>query len=91
MIICMDCQIEMRVKKNGRPLESMAHFGAYQLFMSDEYECPGCGKLVAFIDRTQKPVAEHYEPSYRRTRESLETKQYPIARFWASLNDKGAA
>lgn len=83
VIICPKCELELRAKKNGVPVESMADFGSYQLYMADLLYCPSCG-LEIIAGLSPKPLAEHHQPSYAET----VLRWRPVARYWASYSEK---
>ena len=43
----------------------------YQLWSSDEYECPNCGAKVAAIN-SSAPIAEHWQPGFERAKRAAE-------------------
>jgi ribosomal protein L37AE/L43A len=84
MLICVKCQLQMRVKKNGFPLVAMAGRDAYQLWSSDLWECPSCGASIANPATT--PIAEHFQPEFDgAVKTSLANG---AAQFWVTAKDR---
>ena len=74
-MICVQCGLFMKMKKNGVPFEegmpisdSPTGWGPYKLWMADLYKCQGCGTEI-IAGAGQEPLAEHYEENYERARE----------------------
>jgi hypothetical protein len=44
--ICIFCQREYIIKKQGVVVVEIASFGPYKLWNADLKECPGCGHLM---------------------------------------------
>lgn len=87
VIVCTNCNLQMRPKKIGLPLELMTTDGPYQLYMSDKFFCENCGHEVAA--GIGKPLAEHFEADYAAHRESYNTQQDgPVVRYWATQREK---
>jgi hypothetical protein len=62
----------MRVKKNGVTVEELLEDGApYKLWSADLLECQDCGVEV-IAGFAIRPLAEHYQPTYRDVREKRE-------------------
>jgi hypothetical protein len=54
----------MRVVKNGVTVEELLEDGRpYKLWDADRWQCPDCGAVV-ITGFGQRPIAEHWEPSY---------------------------
>ena len=68
-ILCVNCQIELRPKKNGVDVLTMSHQPApapptpYQAFQADLYRCPGCG-LEVVAGFALHPWGEHYQEDF---------------------------
>lgn len=87
-LVCPDCQIEMRPKTLGVPVESMATFGPYKLYAADLYVCPGCDKKV-LTGFQNEPIAHHFEQDYNSIVSSYRRNaNRPVARFWANKQEK---
>lgn len=82
-IICPKCELELRPRKNGVPVEAMATFGPYQLWMADLFACPECG-LEVVTRFAPLPLVEHYEREYAAQRE----KYPPVCRFWINAQER---
>jgi len=83
MIVCMNCQRQMRPKKNGFPIiETIEGGSPYKLFDSDLWECQDCGITVAFISPAQQPISEYWKPDFQKTCNSFaaEAKAKPWTR-----------
>ncbi|MBA7474258.1 hypothetical protein ES707_09606 [subsurface metagenome] len=63
--ICAECQIELRVVKNGVTVIDMAWQPPKPavLISADLFECPVCRKQIV-SGFAQKPLAEHYEDKF---------------------------
>jgi hypothetical protein len=86
--VCPKCELEYKPAASGIAAESMAPFGAYQLWSADLWECPGCHTQVVFRF-APTPIAEHFDPGYADALKFFAGK--PHVRFWASPKEKLAA
>jgi hypothetical protein len=69
-VLC-GCGCFMRVKKNSVTVEELMTDGSpYKLWDADLFECPACGATV-ITGFGQKPMAEHWQPMYARSRARL--------------------
>lgn len=64
MIVCANCNRQMRPKKNGTAFVEMAEDRPYKLWMADLWECQDCGAQVLHTNNLQHPLAEHYQPDF---------------------------
>ena len=69
-VLC-GCGRFMQVKKNGVTVEELTEEQeSYKLWDADLFECPECGvEIISGFGRG--PLAEHYQPTYRASREKL--------------------
>lgn len=76
MMVCVECQLFMKVKKNGVTWEEGmprgdsddgSGWGPYKLWKGDLYKCQSCGNEI-IAGMGQGPIAEHYEPGYERAK-----------------------
>lgn len=68
-LVCVSCGAFMRVKKNGVTVEEQTEDSQpYKLWDADLYACPQCGTEV-ITGFGREPLAEHYQPTYAKTRE----------------------
>lgn len=87
-IACPKCQLELRVKKNGVGVESMADFGSYQYFHVDLWICPECG-LEILAGFGAKPIVEHCQKSrYEQFIATDRAHNVPVFRYWANQQEK---
>ena len=69
-VLC-GCGRFMRVKKNSVTVEELTEDGAaYKLWDADLFECVECGVEI-ITGFGQIPLAEHWQPTYRTTRDRL--------------------
>lgn len=71
--ICVRCECETRVEKNGVTVCLHAPFGPYQLYRADLWLCPTCGD--PFLKINDRPFAEHFQPGFA---EELEKAEYHV-------------
>lgn len=70
MFVCVQCNRQMRPKKNGFEFLEMARMEydgnpvPYKLWSGDLWECKGCGTEIVYTDVRQSPIAEHYQPGF---------------------------
>ena len=69
--VCVPCGAFMRIEKNGVHVEELTDSGLpYKLWEGDKYCCRSCGyEIVSGFGRG--PLAEHFQPTYAKTRERL--------------------
>jgi hypothetical protein len=61
----------MRVVRNSVTVEELTDTGEpYKLWDADMYQCEDCGAVV-ITGFGQRPMAEHYQPTYARQRTRL--------------------
>ncbi len=88
LLICPVCEVQMRPKNQGVPVESMATFGSYQLFMADLYACPVCDKEV-LTGFGPQPIAEHFEPGYeQKLTDAQDSRLDRNFQFWRNAQEK---
>jgi len=67
--ICVKCQKEYKVKKQGVITELMTTFSgkltSFELYDSDLWECPVCGHQI-IGGFGQLPFAQHFEENYQK-------------------------
>lgn len=77
--VCVPCQRFFRPKKNGfgwiegMPIdndtapgtEQPENWRPYKVWMSDLWECQGCGSQIV-VGHGGQPLAEHYQPEFER-------------------------
>jgi hypothetical protein len=85
----------MRPSKIGVPIEAMAEFGPYELYMSDVFACSTCGKEIAVIVASA-PLTRHHDPDYQRTREAFLAGNVPadgqkakVIQYWETPQEHG--
>jgi len=65
--ICVKCQKEYKVEKQGVTTELMTTFSgkpaSFKLYDSDLWECPVCGHQI-IGGFGQRPFAQHFEENY---------------------------
>lgn len=83
-IICRNCQVELRPKKNGFAVEAMRVDGAESLHEGDLWACKSCG--IEVVAGLGKPIVSHYQPTYERMVDSFS----PVLRFWRDQKEKDA-
>ena len=72
-LVCLNCRLFFRIKKNGVIIEEGMPDGTggsvpYKLWQADLYECRGCGcQLVTGFG--QGPIPEHFQDGYATVRE----------------------
>ena len=81
-IICTRCQIELRPKLNGFPVEAMRIDGPESLHDSDLWSCRSCGLEVATGLGT--PIISHFQPNYEKTVGNFG----PVLKFWRDADEK---
>ena len=66
--ICVKCQKEYKVEKQGVTTELMTTFSSkpasLELYDSDLWECPMCGHQI-IGGFGQRPFAQHFEENYQ--------------------------
>lgn len=87
VVICPECELQMKLSTRGIGAEAMAVFGSYQLFAADCYQCPRCGKEVV-TDLGRAPISEHYQPEHQRLVELFRTPPKRLVRWWCNMNEK---
>lgn len=72
--VCVPCETVMKCSKTGRGVLHHDERGEpYQLWSSDEYECPSCGRRV--IARfASAPISHHHEDHFARDVEAYESR-----------------
>jgi len=62
--VCVTCQLQYEVEKQGIYVVEMAAFGAYKIWCADLHRCPKCGHriIAGFADHR---ISEHYEPEFK--------------------------
>lgn len=69
-VLC-GCGRFMYVKKNSVTVEELTEDGEpYKLWQADLFECAECGVEV-ITGFGQGPIAEHWQPTYRASRDRL--------------------
>lgn len=78
MFVCVQCNRQMRPKKNGFEFLEMARMGGqsaeqapYKLWMGDLWECQDCGNQIVYTDARQSPIAEHFQPGFAKRCEEV--------------------
>ena len=84
--ICVNCNLELRVKKNSVGVETMTTDGPCQYFHADLWECPECG-LQIISGFGAKPIVEHYQPNYAEYI-AAEKQLTPVFRAWFSKQER---
>jgi hypothetical protein len=65
MIVCVECNRQMRPKQNGFLfVETTETNDPYKIWHSDLWECQDCNKTVAYTDHRQLPIMEHHQPGF---------------------------
>jgi len=71
--ICVQCKLFFRPKKNdfaweeGMPVPGSNKWEPYKLWLSDLWECRGCGTQI-IVGHGHTPVSEHFKPDYKQTK-----------------------
>ena len=72
VFVCVQCNRQMRPKKNGFEFLEMAQMNGqsaeqspYKLWMGDLWECQDCGQQIVYTDAGQTPIAEHFHLDFR--------------------------
>lgn len=67
--ICVDCQVQYRMYQIGVPVITLFLDPPrpYELWVSDLFICPGCGKLVvgAANYNGDQPIARHHDDNFQ--------------------------
>lgn len=71
--ICVPCERETIIEKNGVVVCIHAPFGPYQLYRADLWLCPTCDN--PFLKFANQPFAEHFQPGFA---EELEKVEYHV-------------
>ena len=80
--ICLGCQVELAVKKNGVLLVSMGVNGASEAAFCDVLECPGCG--MQFVGG----VADAIAFGAAAVSHVIETSGAPVVRYWLNNRER---
>jgi hypothetical protein len=72
MFVCVQCNRQMRPKKNGFEFLEMAKMGQgygsnpvpYRLWSGDLWECQDCGQEIVYTNPRQMPIAEHFQDGF---------------------------
>jgi len=71
VFVCVQCNRQMRPKKNGFEFLEMARMNGqsaeqspYKLWSGDLWECQDCGNQIVYTDARQAPIAEHFQPGF---------------------------
>lgn len=73
VLVCVNCEKEMKVKTNNFVVEEMAGENSIRLKCGDLWECPSCGvKIVSGI--SPLPFAENYQSDYAKKVAELKAK-----------------
>lgn len=67
MYIC--CNKSLKVVQNGVLAEVKIAGESYQLYHSDRWQCPACGREL--IVTAGEPIAEVWQPTYLKVRKSV--------------------
>ena len=61
--VCVTCQLEYQVEKQGIYVIEVASFGAYKIWHADLHQCPKCGHriIAGFADCA---ISEHYKDGF---------------------------
>jgi hypothetical protein len=79
MFVCVQCNRQMRPKKNGYEFIELAGDRPYKLWSGDLWECQECGQQIVHTDPRQSPLAEHYQPIF----DDLSTGVTTTAKEWS--------
>lgn len=68
ILVCVECNIEMNVKRNHVYVVEVAGFGPARIWFADLWSCPVCGHetLAGF---GAEPIAEHWEARFHEVLE----------------------
>jgi len=62
--VCVECRVEMLPSKNNRGWLTKLSLGRpYELWASDEYECPRCEKKI-LTGFGANPISEHFHSDF---------------------------
>lgn len=86
-LICIKCQVEMRVTTNGHKLISMlCSNDPVSITSSDLHECPVCLNQVAVP--AKQPLVEHFQPLFKA---HLEIESTNATEYWMNNREKQLA
>lgn len=67
------CGRVMRCSTTGLSVLTHTEDGAeYELWASDEFECPSCSAKVVIVN-AREPIAEHWQPGFERAKRAAST------------------
>jgi hypothetical protein len=79
MFVCVECNRQMRPKKNGFEFIEFARMNGhadeqspYKVWSGDLWECQDCGLQIVHTDSRQTPVSEHHQPNFAERCEQIE-------------------
>ena len=71
MFVCVNCNRQMRPKKNGFEFVELARMhghsqdqSPYKVWSGDLWECQDCGQKIVYTDPRQQPISEHYQAGF---------------------------
>jgi len=73
--VCVNCQREMNVRRNGIGVLFYADWGPYQIYAADLYRCNNCGHEVT-IGYSYKPIS-HFDQRFEKELVRLKKTRSP--------------
>lgn len=70
-MVCVECEVEFKPRKNGVHVIEHASFGPYKLWSADKWYCPGCRTEVV-AGFAKYPAMKHYEEGFEEKLQELE-------------------
>ena len=89
-LVCLDCQVEFRIEKNGVLGVDMflAPPQPYQIYDCDAWKCPGCGRVI-LAGFSDFPFAKHFEPGFlERLNGALARSKDWVIAIYEKVGDK---
>ena len=80
--ICIPCQIEYAVKRNGVMLISMGTVCSLEAYMCDVLECPGCGHQI--VTHIASPMAF----GDKAILQLIERSEGRVLRYWRNNRER---